>query len=355
MSAVTTLTLPIRDPRTLIALNEGRLDRRLVARQVFGEEVLFEILDTEPRRPPGIGPWLQAVRAYSLTATVTPCLAVGLLLWADRASFHPLLAACALLGVALLQVAINVFNDIEDYRRLIDLPGTAGGSGVIQSGWWTPKQLRHLAWSALLAGGLLGLAPVIHSPEILGPIAVLAALGVLTYSAKKLGLKYHAMGELAVLPLCGPVLTLGYAAASATSLEASTRVGVLWLGGFCGLLATALLHVNNLQDMELDRSRGVSTLALKLGFTPSKIWLWALQLGAAACIAAGVVQGSLPRLALLGVAAQLSVALPWLIRKIQPALGPESALLSGCRIQAAQIHLLGGLACCAGLLLSRWF
>jgi 1,4-dihydroxy-2-naphthoate octaprenyltransferase len=354
-----TLVLPRQDPQTERALRTGVTGgHRVVARKLLNETsgtpeslVVFEYLDSSAVRPRGIKPWLQAIRAFSLTATFTPCLAILMLLIYEREPFKLLEAITAALGVLGLQVAINVFNDIEDYRRLIDLPGTLGGSGMIQNGWWTPLELRTLAWSGLIFGGLLGVISVIREPMTLIPIAVLGAAGVLLYSAKQFGLKYIALGDLAVFVLCGPALTAGYALAISASVDSSVGShggAALWLGSFFGFLAMALLHVNNVQDMGLDQKRGVRTLAIQLGFRNSLRLLYALYALAALSLAGGVATHVLPAWVLAGLLPMMVVSLPWL-RSLSHALGPESARLSHCRIKAAQIHLLSGLAVILGL------
>jgi 1,4-dihydroxy-2-naphthoate octaprenyltransferase len=342
------LNLAVDDLKTEIALSTGWIagnhPQRVIARKVLGETILFEWIETPIARPPGLAPWLQAIRAFSLTATVTPCLAVLALSDVHLSGVSGLIGVCALLGVLFLQIAINLFNDVEDYRRLIDLPDTLGGSGVIQNGWWTPAELRRLAWSALAMGSFLGLPAVLRQPRVLFPVGLIAGLGVLLYSGKKLGLKYMALGDLTVWILCGPALTLGFSFA----ITGPARPEVFWVGSFFGFLATALLHVNNLQDMKLDLKRGVNTLAIRLGFKGSLRFLTLLYLLAGASLLTGVVLKELPRWALSGVFVCAILAAPWL-KSLAPALGPESSLLSQCRLKAAQIHLLSGVALILGL------
>ncbi len=325
--------------------NPGEDQQRVIARKIISTQILFEVLEQPSIRPTGIVPWAKAFRAYSLTATGTPCVAVLALALVEGQSLKPLVAVGAFLGVLCLQIATNVLNDVEDYRRLIDLPGTAGGSGVIQDGWWTPLQLRNLAFGILGFGAILGLPALFFEPRVSLPIALTAGVGTLLYSAKNFGLKYKALGDVAVILLCGPLLTAGFAIA----LKGGVTSGDIHLGFSFGLLAMALLHVNNLQDMLLDRSRGVTTLALLLGFFGSKLFLWSLQLSSAVALISGVCFGHLPAIILLGAVVQLGIAVPWLLR-VQKASGPESALLSQSRVQAAQIHLIAGVAVVVSLL-----
>jgi hypothetical protein len=159
--------------------------RRVIARGVVtvgggaSVSVAFEPVSAVGRKSRWFGAWMRAIRAFSLTATLTPCLAVYLL---ARGRSWPVDLACALtaaLGVALLQISVNVLNDVEDYRRLIDLPNTTGGSGVIQSGEWAPRELRAFAWGALGLGSVLGLVSVLRRPELLGFVAAIGGAGVL--------------------------------------------------------------------------------------------------------------------------------------------------------------------------------
>ena len=53
---------------------------------------------------------------------------------------------------------------------------------------------------------------MLREPALLGVVAI-AALGAWGYSSGP-GLKYRALGDLAVVLLCGPVLTVGFALAA---------------------------------------------------------------------------------------------------------------------------------------------
>jgi 1,4-dihydroxy-2-naphthoate octaprenyltransferase len=334
------------------ALRTGWIDRsRVVARSLIANsendsdpEILFEHLDHRPPRPRGLILGLRTVRALSLTATLTPCVSVQLLFISRSLPFDLWRGASALAGVLCLQVAVNLFNDVGDYRRLIDLPGTLGGSGAIQNGWWSPRALNRIAWISFLIAAALGGPLILGSDHALLPVAALGALGTILYSARRFGLKYIAMGDVTVFALCGPLLTYGYAIA----IGNRSPKGVLWLGTLFGLLAMGILHVNNLQDIQIDRQRGIETLAIRLGFRNSLRLLAALYAASTFTLAAAVSTKALPPEVLLAIVPIAASALPWL-RKIFTALGPESALLAECRVKAAQIHLASGLALILGL------
>jgi 1,4-dihydroxy-2-naphthoate octaprenyltransferase len=292
-----------------------------------------------------VAAWLQAIRAISLTATITPCVAVLLLGLHGGASPRWALAATALLGALLLQVGVNLMNDVEDHRRIIDVPGTLGGAGVIQRGWLRPAQVQRAARACLLVGALLGLPTALAEPRLMAGIAALALVGSLGYSGPRVGLKYRGLGDITVLLLCGPALTAGFAAAAFGVVPAE----VLLLGGALGLYAVGILHVNNLQDVDADRASGAVTLAQRLGSVGSRVYLVALYgLGLGAWVVAALAAG-LPVWLAIAPAALALVPTAALVREVLTGgdlQAPRYALL---RIRAAQAHLLFGLLCIAAL------
>ena len=352
--------LPRESSDAQIALRTGFLARaggkvevratELLRRSNGAEEILFRKCTYPVPKSFGerITRALAAARIFSLTATLMPCLAV----WAegtrrgDRVNL--LVALSALAGALFLQLGVNLYNDVFDYQKLIDLPGTPGGSGVIEKGWFTPEEIRKWARIAVISGVLSGIpALIIHPLEIL-VAGGLGTLGALVYSHPRAGLKYRGLGDLAVFALCGPVLTVGFSIAAFNVIIPS----VIPIGVFLGLLACALLHVNNLHDIDFDRSRGAITLAGRIGFVASVRLLIALYIAAAIILIAGTVNRDLP-LTVLPTLLVSFIVFP-LARRVLSAMGPSSPTLEGARMTAAKIHLLAGLALTLGILASRW-
>ena len=347
-------------PETIRTLESGTIARdgktidvRAVAVRALaggGEEILFRRRSPTPARnfAERAKRFTVAIRAFSLTATFMPCLAALLLGIRGGAAPELGVALPALAGVLLLQVSVNLYNDVSDYLKLIDLPGSPGGSGVFELGWFTPREIRNCARATLILGIAAGLPALARHPLEILAMGGLGIVGTILYSHPRFGLKYHALGDLAVFVLCGPALAAGFAWATFGAVSG----GVLAAGSFLGLLACALLHVNNFHDMELDRSRGVTTLAIRLGFEGSWKFLGFLYGAAIAILFAAVAFGMFPATALLATI----VALPAgkLYRRIRTSLGPHSPTLEGARIDAAKIHLLAGALLSAGLFASRW-
>jgi len=69
-------------------------------------------------------------------------------------------------------------------------------------------------------------------------------------------------------------------------LQAHTVIPALFLPATaCGLLATAVLNINNLRDIDSDRENGKNTLAVRLGPVNARRYHACLLIGALVCLA----------------------------------------------------------------------
>lgn len=289
-----------------------------------------------PSRPPSLAVWITAGRTVSLTATATPavgaviaCAVLGLPIdWG--------IAGLALLGALLLQLGVNLDNDVEDHHRQIDVPGTFGGSGVLQRGWLDPKTLRRVSHILYTVGLACGLPAFLRAPVPMLIVGVLAVIGGVGYSGKPFGLKYRALGDLAVLLLCGPALTLGMGvAASGQVVPALIPLGLAF-----GLLAVGILHTNNWQDVDIDRRARAKTVAGVIGPSASRVYLVALYLLATAAWVGAALALSLTWALAIPLVAWLPTAR--LLRRVLTARDPHTPTLALLRVEAAQLHLMWG-------------
>lgn len=291
-------------------------------------------LGAAPGRPATAKVWFQALRAISLTATVTPCIAVLLVLKVLNLPIDAGISALALFGVMALQLGVNLANDVEDHRRLIDLPGSLGGSGIPQRGWLTPREVLRVARALFVLGALLGLPAVLRAPLPMAVVALVAAVGSLGYSGPLLGLKYRALGDLTVLVLCGPALTLGFGVAASGQLVPA----LIPLGLMLGFLAVGLLHANNLQDAAVDRARGAVTVAGLLGPRRAQAYLVTLYVVALGSWLATALLVQLPLPATLLPLAMLAPT-GLMLRAVLRAPAVDDPSLRTLRDRAAQLHL----------------
>jgi 1,4-dihydroxy-2-naphthoate octaprenyltransferase len=237
--------------------------------------------------------WVEAARPRTLPAAVAPVL-VGTAA-ADR--FVAWRFAAALVVALALQVGVNYANDYFDGVRGVDTKARVGPRRAVAAGLVAPKAMRAAMLGAFAVAAVAGLALAIAvGPELLavGALALLAALG---YSGGPRPYASAGLGELFVFVFFGLVATVGSAYVQAervvpTALAAAVPVG---------LLATALLVVNNLRDIPTDRAAGKRTLAVRLNERGTRhLYQLLVRLAFAGLILVGAVTDSLwPALAFL--------------------------------------------------------
>ncbi len=166
----------------------------------------------------------------------------------------------ALIGMVALHAAANIWNDVHDFQRGIDRE-VFPVSGAVVRCYITPAQGRRGA--ALLAG--LGAAIGLYLASQVGwPILLIGLLGVgmgYIYSLKTDGLKYHALGDLAVFLSFGVLGVLGAWTLQTGSLS---FLPVLWSVPL-SFFIIGILHANNWRDSASDRAGGFETVASLLG------------------------------------------------------------------------------------------
>ncbi|MFL3001250.1 MAG: UbiA family prenyltransferase [Cytophagales bacterium] len=194
----------------------------------------------------------------------------------------------AVLGVLLLHLTSNVFNDYFDVSDGTDegnneyfQPGGAaitGGSRAIELGIITLKKTKTVAKRLLLASLTIATFLFYNIYSVTGSTEnIKSALGVgllglflgYFYTARPLRLvSRRGLGELAVFLAFGPLLTLGsgFAISSETiTLFSSEFYILLSLGVPFGFLTTNILYINQFPDADSDVLTGKNHLVVTLG------------------------------------------------------------------------------------------
>jgi len=217
--------------------------------------------------------WLVVTRAPFLTAAIMPVLIGGAFaaqLLPEGGAFPTGLFLLTLLGVMMLHLASNVFNDYFDWKRGTDQINStyflkySGGSRAIELG------LIDLAGTWRLAWGLLGLAVAIGvflTWQVGTGVLLLgltgAALGFF-YTAPPVRLvARHGLGELAIGLAFGPLITLGTAYVITGGFDLGWTVFLVGIP--VGLLTANILVINQVPDFEADASTGKNHLVVTLG------------------------------------------------------------------------------------------
>ena len=290
------------------------------------------------------GVWFQAVRPFSLTAAAVPVLA-GTALAADEA-FHPGLFVLALLGSMAFQAGTNLINDYYDYVFGVDTSLSLGPSGVIQRGLLPPFAVLVAGLVAFALGVAFGLTIVAFVGVAVLPLGVASLLAGYAYTGPPLKLAYRALGELTVFVFMGPVIVMG---AAYVQLEAWTWEAFL-ASLPAGLLISAILHANNLRDIDGDRAMGKRTLASLVGRPAADVELAVLVLGAYATVIVLVASGAAPLTGLVALA-----ALPSALRLLSRLRTSHDARsLNRVLLGTVGAHLLFGLLWALGFALDAW-
>jgi 1,4-dihydroxy-2-naphthoate octaprenyltransferase len=180
------------------------------------------------------------------------------------------------------------------------------------------------------------------------PVLGFGLAGVLLglfYTAPPIGLKYRALGDVAVFLAFGPLMAMG--AYFVQAQELSWRAGVLAVPA--GLLTIGILHGNNFRDILEDRKAGYTTVAGLLGPRGSSLYYLLLVAGAYGATAAFVAAGWLSPWCLMVLA-----TLPYAWRNVRIAFRPARVAFTWLDLLTAQLHLLFGLALVAGVAIGRW-
>jgi len=204
--------------------------------------------------------WLMAARPRTLPVGLAPVL-VGTALAGVEDVFHPLRFVAAVLGALFIQVGSNLSNDYSDARRGADTEERLGPVRVTAGGLVPPRQVliaTYVTFGLAVVCGAYLIAVAGWQLLLVGVASIVA--GVL-YTGGPRPYGYDGLGELFVFLFFGIVAVAGSYFVQTETLEWEAFA----LAVPAGLLASAVLVVNNYRDMDTDRRAGKRTLAVRLG------------------------------------------------------------------------------------------
>jgi len=217
---------------------------------------------SDATRPGTLATWLLAARPKTLPAAVLPVMIGGTLAYeAGAFALWPCLAA--LTGALLIQIGTNFTNDLCDYLKAVDDDDRIGPLRVTQAGLVTPTQMKIAIFIVFKLAILVGVYLVMRGGWPIVAIGLTSILCGVFYTAGPRPLGYLGLGDLFVLLFYGPVAVGG----TYYVVTLDITPAVLALSVPPGLMATAVLVVNNLRDVDGDRRSGKRTLAVRCGRT----------------------------------------------------------------------------------------
>ncbi len=298
---------------------------------------------SSPAAPSAVRIWVMAARLRTLPASVAPVL-VGTALGAVDGDFRPLAFAAALVGAIAIQVGTNLSNDYSDARRGADTEDRLGPVRVTAGGLVPPRQVlvaTYISFAVAVAVGIYLVAVAGWELLLVGAASILA--GVL-YTGGPRPYGYEGLGELFVFAFFGIVAVTGsyFVQVSHLTWEAFA------LAVPVGLLAAAILMVNNIRDLETDRRAGKRTLAVRLGSATARTLYAGMVFGAYVLLLPTWLSGALDAWILLpAVTIPLAFKLTAVVSQRSDGPSLNEALARTGMLQLAFCALLS-----AGVLLS---
>lgn len=230
--------------------------------------------------------WLESLRPRTLPlAFASIVCGSALAFW--QGVFNPAIALLALLTAGLLQILSNLANDYGDAVKGSDKEDRIGPLRGMQKGVITQAQMKKALIITVVLICVSGLALVAVACRTLADflgflvLGLLAIIAAITYTVGTRPYGYMGLGDISVLVFFGWLSVAG-----TWYLQAHALAPLVFLPATaCGLLATAVLNINNLRDIDSDRENGKNTLAVRLGPVLARRYHACLLMGALACLA----------------------------------------------------------------------
>jgi 1,4-dihydroxy-2-naphthoate octaprenyltransferase len=206
--------------------------------------------------------WVQAARPRTLPAAIAPVLVGTAAAWQWAGHLPRVLAFfVALIGSIFIQIGANLANDYSDARRGADTVDRLGPVRVTSAGLVTPQRVLRATWIAFAVAVACGIYLAIVAGWIILVVGVASIAAGVLYTGGPRPYGYAGLGEVFVFLFFGLVAVNGSYYVQLEELDALP----LGLSIAVGFLATAILVVNNVRDIETDRRAGKMTSAVRVG------------------------------------------------------------------------------------------
>jgi 1,4-dihydroxy-2-naphthoate octaprenyltransferase len=271
---------------------------------------------------------------------------VGAAVAINEQVFNLLPALAALVGALFIQIGANLANDVFDFKKGADTTERLGPMRVTQAGLLTPREVMIGMWVAFGLASVAGLYLIWVGGWPIVAIGVLSIIAGIAYTGGPFPLGYMGLGDVFVF------IFFGLAAVCGTYYVQAGTVSPLafWASVPVGLLATAILVVNNLRDIDTDRTVGKRTLAVRLGIKGTQIeYLLLLIVSYAVPLLMWFIGGSSSWVMLTWLSLPLAISL-W--RQI---LREKGRALNVALAGTARLELVYGVLFSVGLVIGRFF
>jgi 1,4-dihydroxy-2-naphthoate octaprenyltransferase len=289
--------------------------------------------------------WVMAARPRTLPAAIAPVL-VGTAAAVQWLGHLPRVGAffAALVGSIFIQIGTNLANDYSDAKRGADTADRLGPVRVTSTGLVTPRRVMTATWIAFAVAIACGIYLATVAGAVILLIGAVSIVAGVLYTGGPRPYGYAGLGEVFVFLFFGLVAVNGSYYVQLEHLDALP----LGLSIAVGFLATAILVVNNVRDLETDRRAGKMTLAVRMGRANAVNLFRLLVLGAFVVLPISLVAGDASMLPLIGL-----LALPLAIGPMRTLSNrSDGPALNGALAATGALLGVFSLLVTAGLLIS---
>jgi 1,4-dihydroxy-2-naphthoate polyprenyltransferase len=241
--------------------------------------------------------WVQAFRLRTLPLALA-CIGMAGFLAAAAHQFDLLLFVLCCITTILLQILSNLANDYGDSINGADHAERTGPMRAVQAGIISAVQMKRAVIGFVLLSLFSGLSLLWFSFGWnwralalffgLGLLSIAAAIG---YTVGKKPYGYIGLGDISVLIFFGLVGVMGsyyLFTHSVTWMEILPAIS-------CGVFSIAVLNINNIRDIESDRSAGKLSIPVRIGKPKAVTYHWILLIiGLASAIVYTLLQYQSP-------------------------------------------------------------
>lgn len=305
------------------------------------DEKTFNLLKEVSPKPSKINAYIQATRPWSIGITISAVI-IGSLL---APSIDLIKFFLTLIGAVLVHLGVNAWSDYFDYKKGADRWDTLGSSRVIVDKLLKPSEVLLIGSVLIVLASIIGIIlTMMTGPDLLKILIIGAFLGIF-YTFVPIGLKYIALGDLAVF-LAWSLISLG--SYYIQTLEISPVPFLAFIP--ISLLVVGILHGNNMRDLADDKKSGYITVAGILGLKGSQFYYLALVLSAYISIFVLVIFKILPVWSLIAL-----LTLPSALRNVDWAFRPNYLQFGMLDFYTAQLSNSVSIFIIVGLLMSKLF
>lgn len=205
--------------------------------------------------------WALSARPKTLLAALGP-VTIGAAMALADGGIHFTTLILTFAAAILIQIGTNFANDYYDFIKGTDTSERTGPTRATQAGLVSPSQMKKAFITTFALAIILGAFLVLRGGLPIVIIGIASVICGILYTAGPFPLGYTGLADLFVLIFFGPVAVGGTYYLQTLDINSN----VLIAGLAPGLLATAILTVNNLRDISTDKSAGKKTLAVRFGY-----------------------------------------------------------------------------------------